>query len=704
MTVLSLDFETRSAVNLTKTGAERYAIDPTTGVWCAAFALDDDPVDVWYPSSKREPHKLLDHIESGGVIMAWNAGFEYNIWNHVICRDFPDWPKLTIDQIDCTMARAYVASLPGKLEICAQAVGIEQQKDMVGSRLMMKMCVPVKKWRKNPVGPPIWHDKPEDLVRLGAYCAQDVVVERQLRKQIDPLSDRERQIWVMDRRINDRGVRIDIPNVTRAQTIVESETKRLNKELDKLTDGAVTTAKSLQTFLPWLDTQGLKLDNLKRRRVSRLLRSDTPMTDAARRSLEIRLEIAKSSTAKLKAMLISCDDDGLCRGLFRHHVATTGRWAGSRWQPHNLMRPEFEQEEIEAIIHLFQDEENGEELIRLCYTDLMPAIASCMRGFVIPEDGKEFVGGDFTGIENRVLMWLAEEEWMLEEFRKFDRGEGVDNYKLTYSRSFGIPVEKVSGKQRLIGKVGALACGFAGSVGAYLGMGDNYDVVPSDVAKATKETAPSALWKKTADRFPKDERWQFGLDRETWTGIKIVVDAWRTAHANVTSSWWHWMDCALEAVQHKGRVVVAQGGRLKFAASKNFLLVRLPSGRYLHYPRPSVAEVPNISGDGTRLVVKYYGLDKLTKKSWVQRTLTPQILSENITSGTARDVLVDGMLRLEATNRYPIVLHVHDEAVAQVKKGAGDVKEFEAILCDSKPWLAGLPVAAAGWRGDRFRK
>jgi DNA polymerase len=715
--VLSLDFETKSAINLKKVGASRYARDPTTGVWCAAWAIDDDPFSLWYPGLSAVPHKLLDHIESGGTVSAWNAPFELEIWRHVILRDYPHFPELKIEQLDCTMARALASSLPGKLEVAAIALGIADQKDMAGHRLMMKMCVPTKAWRDNPVGPPQWHDKPGDLERLGEYCIQDGKTERSARKQIDPLSPRERQTWIMDRIINDRGVRIDIPNVQRALKIVEKEKKRLNKELvsKDVTDGSVETVGS-KTFLPWLDTQGLKLENLKKRRVSRLLRSDAPMTPVARRALEIRLEGAKASTAKLNAMLNTCDELGICRGLLRYHVATTGRWAGSLWQPHNLMRPEFpgidnDEEVIEAVEHcirLFGDELCGEDIIRLIYCDPMPAVANCMRGLVIPEDGCEFIGGDFTGIENRMLMWLAEEEWMLARFREFDAADAetkklLCNYKLTYSKSFGVPIEKVTKKQRLYGKVGALACGFAGAVGAYLGMGDNYDLVPSDVAKAAREATPDDLWNRTAERFPTDPRWQFGLDRDTWTGIKIVVDAWRAAHPNVTQSWWHWQDCCIEAVKRKGQVITSRCGRIKFAANQHFLLIRLPSGRFLHYARPSIHEVPNISGQGTRLAVKYYGLDKIKKTTWVQRTLTPQIISENITSGTARDALNDAMFRLEE-NKYPVHLHLHDEAVCQVRKGFGDVKEFEAILCDSKPWLDGLPVAAAAWRGPRFRK
>jgi DNA polymerase len=702
MPVLSIDFETRSACDLIKAGSARYAADPSTAIWCMAWAIDDDPIEIWYPNVHQDPpHKVLDHIEGDGIVAGWNIQFERDIWEHVVRRDRHQLPELTIAQTDDTMARAYAAGLPGALGLCSEAVGLAIQKDMDGRRLMLKMCKPVKKWRDNPEGPPVWHDNKADLAALGAYCKRDVDVERELRKRIDPLSDRERAVWLMDQRVNLRGVHIDSLSVERALALVDKDKKRLSEEMRAVTDGKVTAANSVTQILAFLRDEGLELDGLKKRRVSRVLRSDTPMTDKARRVLEIRLELAKASTAKLKAMIASRDTDGACRGLFSYHVATTGRWAGRRIQLQNLMRPEFEQHEINDLFKLFGDAEHGEDLIRLCYAPPLAAVASCLRGMIVPEAGHRFVGGDFTGIENRVLMWLAGEESMIEEFKKLDRGEGVCNYKLTYSRSFGVPIESVTKKQRLVGKVGALACGFAGAVGAYIGMGDNYDVVPGDVARATREAVSDDVWETTKDGYPKDEKWRFGLDPDTWTGIKIVVNNWRKAHPNVTNFWWDLQDCAIAAVQNPGDVQITEQGRIKFVASKQYLLMRLPSGRMLHYPRPHIEEEK--FGSKTRVVVKYFGLDKKTKRHWTKRTLTPQILSENATSGTARDVLVDAMLRVERAG-YPIVMHVHDEIVTQVPAGFGSLEEFKEIMCKSARWLDGLPVAAAVEEGYRFWK
>lgn len=703
-----IDFETRAVIDLKKVGADRYAADPDTSVWCLAWAIADDPVAIWKPGDKP-PLKLLDHIESGGMIAGWNIAFEVAIWRNVIARICPDWPQLVPEQLDDTMARAYARALPGSLDQCAIAVNVPQKKDKAGYRIMMKMCKPTLEWRKNPEGPPKWNDSAADLDALCNYCMQDVVVERALAKQLAPLSANERRIFLMDRAINQRGVRVDTPKVRAALTICDAEKARLNAELADLTDGHVKAATQVPLLLKWLKLHGVEMENLKKRRVSRIVRSDRlqhandPDLLKARRALEIRLEVAKASTAKLNSMLASQDEDGRCRGLFSYHVATTGRWAGRRVQLHNFPRPvgifdddRTGQQTIDSCLELFADHRDAADTIRLCFDDPLPAVASCLRGLIVPEPGKKFVGGDFTGVENRMIMWLAGEEWMLEEFRKADRGEGVDNYKLTYSKSFNVPLETVTKPQRLIGKVGALACGYAGAVGAYLGMGDNYDVLPGDVARAARAAASQVAWEAAEAKYPKEENWRFGLDLETWTGIRVVVDAWRAAHPMVEQFWWQLVDCAIAAVQEKGKVFMTQTRRIKFACDGHFLFMMLPSGRCLAYARPRIVE------EGKRLAVKYKGVGKKTKR-WEERKLTAAILSENAASGSARDALTDAMLRLEE-NRYPISLHVHDEAVSEVDIGFGSADEFEAIMCNSKPWLAGCPIAAAAWEGDKFRK
>ena len=706
----SHDFETKATEDLKKTGLDRYVRHKHTSITKLGWAIADDPISVFSPGD-RDPHLLLDHIENGGMLDAWNAPFEIGVWHHVIPRQFPHWPIPRVEQFNCTMARAQVLSLPASLEQCAIAVNVEHRKDRAGYNVMMRTCRPTKAWRENPVGEPVWEEDPELLKKLGAYCAVDVEVERAIGKQLAHLSKRERKVWLFDRKVNQRGILIDTPKVEAALRVVDAEKVRLNEDLKAATGGKVKTANSPKQMLGWLKDNGLEVANLKRRPLSRLLRSDTIMSADVRRALEIRLEIARASTAKLNAMIACMDEDHRCRGCFSYHSATTGRWAARRIQPHNFPRPILDAKgkplmsdrDVDEVIELLGCPDDR-ELIRITYADPMPAIATALRGMLIAAPGKRFIGGDFTGVENRVLAWLSDEKWALEEYVKLDAGHGVDLYKLAYSRAFNVPIESVTPEQRLIGKVMVLACGFAGAVGAFIGMADNYEnCVPGDIARTVKATADKYLWDETAARYPKEKVWQFGLPIDTWTGIRVVVDAWRAAHPNITQSWWNWKDATLEAVQQPKTVVKV--GKLGFVYNGNFLFIRLPSGRLLSYARPQVQWEEFKYKDGTitkKPQVYYFGQGKKSRK-WEKRRLTPQIISENVTSGTARDILVDGMLRLEDRG-YEISLHIHDEAVSEVDLDFGSPEEFREILCDSEPWLTGLPVAAKTWTGSRFQK
>jgi DNA polymerase len=77
--------------------------------------------------------------------------------------------------------------------------------------------------------------------------------------------------------------------------------------------------------------------------------------------------------------------------------------------------------------------------------------------------------------------------------------------------------------------------------------------------------------------------------------------------------------------------------------------------------------------------------------------------TENVVSGIARDLLAGAMLRLERAG-YKIVLHVHDEAVAEVPEDFGSIEEFTRLMTQRPSWTLDLPIAAKAWTGQRFNK
>lgn len=698
MTALaSIDFETRSSVDLRRTGVDVYSEHPHTGIWCMAWCIGDGPIELWRPGD-RDPDALLEHIDGGGLVSAWNSPFEAAIWSRVIPRVCPGWPQVKADQWSCTMSRALTFALPGALEKCALAMNVPAKKDMAGHRIMLKLCKPTLAWRKNPVGEPAWYGTPAELETLGQYCMNDVHVERLLAAKIKPLSDAERAVWILDQRINQRGVRIDRTAVQAAMRVAETETRKLNRELAAITGGTVKQATNAAKLLQWLRAGGVALPDLRKRTVAIALADLTP-GDPRRRALEIRQQVGKASTKKLRPMLESCNSDGRARGLFAYHVATTGRWAGRRIQLQNMPRPILTPREIEDVIGLLQIP-HGADAIRFGYADPMDAIASSLRGMLVPEPGHMIVAGDLANIEGRVLAWLAGEQWKLDAFRAYDEKRGPDLYRLAYGRSFGVDPNHITDEQRQIGKVQELACGYQGGPGAYVSMAANYNADLAAIAETVFETTHPGDWKDAEDRYPGAED-AFGLSQFTWTGLRIVVDAWREAHPAIEFFWSDLEACAMDAILSAGDVFVTKTRLIRFASNGRFLFAQLPSGRILAYARPSVVEVQKKSGKGTKSQIQFYGQGKKSKK-WEARKAYGGLLAENVVQATSRDILACAMQRIDPV--FPIIMHVHDEIVSEVPAARADAEAFNDLLCAPEPWMQGLPIKAKSYAATRYQK
>ena len=679
MTTLHIDFETYSAADLPACGTDNYASHPSTGVHCMGYGFDLLPIEIWVPGFSNDTMSdVIEHITAGGIVVAHNASFELALWNKV-CAPKYGWPELRAEQMRCTMAQAYAMSLPGSLDKASAALGIEQRKDLAGARVMMQLAKPKLQDRTKgclcsgdgivrfkdgyrEVCNCIQFWKPEDdpakFQKLYDYCKQDVEVERALDERMMQLSPQEQALWVLDYKINQRGVQVDIPSIDAAITMVEAEKARLDREMLRTTGGVVGKCTEVQLLVKWIRNEGVEIGGLNKADVLDSLAGDLP--ERVRLALNLRKEGGKSSTAKLIAMKSRASSDGRVRGTLQYHGASTGRWAGRGIQVQNFPRPRVgvSQDMVEDVIAHLHDR----EYVDMMHGPVLDAIADSLRGFICAAPNKELVAADFSAIEARVLAWLAGEEKVLDIFRTHGK-----IYEHAASGIYNKAIEDVTKDERQIGKVAVLALGYGGGVGAFQSMARVYGV-------------------KVADDKADD-----------------IKKAWRESHKRIVRYWYDLEGAAINAVELG---VVCKAGppkrQVAFVKRGSFLWCKLPSGRVLCYPYPQIKQIETPWGEQKAALV-FMSVNGTTNK-WEETKTYGGSLSENVTQAVARDILAESLVRLE-DNGFPVVMHIHDEVVVEIASGNDNalnrVEELMAVVPD---WATGLPLSSEGWRGFRFRK
>ena len=672
MKKLTIDFETRSAASIKTVGAAAYAQHPTTEVICLALKPQGEEPVVWMGPGFRSPElvsgpriscvdddAVLKMVSSADIIEAHNAQFEYFIWKYVMPRygfDMFDTAKLR-----CSAAKAAMFGLPRDLAGACAAAGVPQQKDDAGHRLMLKLCKPRRARKEEMLRDPdweqhlYWYDSPAEIERLVLYCMQDVRAEESLSDALPELPEREQRLWQLDLAINDRGVRIDAPAVRAILDGIARHSADMKREFQRMTGLESPTQRD--ATLRHLVALGVQMDGLTKADVETALASTE--NETAKRILEIRQSLSKSSTAKYQAFLNAAGPDDRIRGCFMYHGAGTGRWSGRLIQPQNFPRGTFS--DVEPCVRFF--EEGDLEDVELFYGDVMEAASTCIRSMIVPAPGCDFICADYSSIEGRVLAWIAGEESALDVYR-----EGRDPYRVAAAAIYHETYDAIpkSDPRRQIGKVAELALGYQGSVGAFNQMALGYGV-----------------------SLPEPE-------------VRDIVEKWRESRPLTTRLWRELERACKAAIDHPGKVFSYRG--VKFALrgrNGRMLALRLPSGRCLWYVNPRITQKEMPWGE-QRMVIAFDGVNSLTRK-WTTQYLYGGLLAENVTQATARDILVNGMFAAEREG-YGIVMHVHDEAVSEVPEGFGSVEEFEELLCTAPEWAAGLPLKAEGWRGKRYKK
>ena len=642
--LLSMDIECFSDVDLIKCGVYAYADSPAFEILLFAWSFDGGETQIIdFAQGEQLPAEVEDAIFDVSVTKtAYNANFERTCLSKYFGRYIPP------ESWHCSAVQAAMLALPRSLEDVGRVLGLDEQKMKEGKELIRYFCVPCKPTKANggrtrnlPC------HAPEKWELFKTYCKRDVDVEKSIRRKLHnfPIPESEMELYRLDQRINDRGVLVDMGLVEQAIACERLHKEVVTKRAYELT--GLENPNSVAQLKGWLGDKGMEAESLSKKAVADMIAETDGEVEEL---LRLRLLMAKTSVKKYEAMERSVCSDGRVHGMLMFCGANrTSRWSGKIVQIQNLPKnyiPDLELARDLVKQGRFED-------IELLYDSTPNVLSELIRTAFIPKPGCRFVVADFSAIEARVLAWLSGEQWRLDVFTSHGK-----IYEASASSMFHVPMEEITkgSPLRQKGKLAELGLGFGGAAGALISMG------ALDMGLTEEELPP-------------------------------LVAAWRKANPHITQFWWDVDAAAIKAVTEKQKTKV---GKIIFEYKSGILFITLPSGRRLSYVKP-------------RMAVNRFGRDSLTyegiseNKKWSRiETYGPKLV-ENIVQGTARDLLAEAMLRVEKKG-YPIVMHCHDEIIAEVPEDSGSVDEMCGIMAVQPEWAEGLPLRADGYQCSFYQK
>ena len=653
---ISIDIETRSSIDIGKSGLYKYAQSEDFEILLFAYKLNELPVQIVDLKSGEEIPPYIQSLlkDSDCIKHAYNAAFEWYCLNQA-------GYATNLNQWRCTMFHATYLGLPAGLSMTGKSIGIaeDKQKLKTGTSLIRYFSVPCKPTKSN--GGRIWNDPRHDPAKwqlYKEYNMQDVDAEVEIYNHLKAFEvpKKEQQLWEMDILMNANGVKIDSELVNSVLAIDEESTARLTEEAVKITN--LENPNSISQLKNWIEEQlDEDLTGLTKELIKDLLgRDDLPLK--VRRMLEIRQQLGKTSVSKYTAMYnAKCSDDKV-RGLLQFYGANrTGRWAGRLVQVQNLPRNYLSTLDT---ARKFAKKGNYEAL-KVFYGDVPDTLSQLIRtAFIASKD--KFIISDFSAIEARVVAWLAGEQWVNEVFATHGK-----IYEATASQMFNVPIDKISKgnpeyELRQRGKVATLALGYQGGESALVAMG--------------------------ADRM--------GLSPEELTDIK---NRWREANKNIVRLWYALGDAVIQAMNGNGTQYVQCleiSREWDILYGLDFITIKLPSGRKLYYPKPFL-QLNQFDKDA----LHYYGVNQTTKKWEVNSTYGGKLV-ENVVQAIARDCLAETLIRLYEAN-YDVVMHIHDEVVIDAYESE-KLEDVNNILGKEIDWAPGLILKGAGFETKYYMK
>ncbi len=649
MKELGIDIETYSSRDLAKCGMYKYVEAPDFVILLFAYSVDNGSVScVDFAQGEDLPDEIYNALIDPNVIKtAWNAAFE----RICLSKHFGLSKPLDPAQWKCTMVRAARMGLPLSLGQCGEVLKLADGKMTEGKTLIRFFSMPGRNGVRH-----LPSSAPDRWELFKKYCIRDLEVEQALLAKVRRLEPVEfdEQLYIADQEINDRGVLIDRVLVDNAARFDIEYKAELLKEAQQITGlENPNSAAQIKEYLK--RTTGFSFNSINKTNLDDI-EAALKYFPQARSVIALRREMAKTSNMKYQAMQACVCDDGRIHGLLQFcGAARTGRWAGRLVQVQNLPQNHLADLDYARTLVKAGDLEEFE----MNYANVTQVLSELIRTAFVAAPGHILHVCDFSAIEARVIAWIAGESWVLEVFRN-----GGDIYCATASQMFGVPVEK-HGKNchlRQKGKISVLALGYGGGIAALEAMGGS----------------------------------RLGLTEQE---EKETVKLWREANPHIVRFWAIVEKAAIAAIKTGNTVTIHRGITICFRWG--MLLITLPSGRTICYPRARISMEYNDSWRGDHEIIEYEGLNQTTKKWETLRTYGGK-LTENIVQATARDILGIVMLRAQ-NNNLPIVFHVHDEIVVEVPIDR-PLADVEALFSEPVDWCRDLPLKGAGYSTPYYLK